>query len=203
MELRYGPNSPFARKVRAAVIECGLTDCVTLVRTVARDPKTDLGTVNPLVKVPALVADDGEALYDSPVICEYFSTLAGGKTLIPPVGPARWRVLRRQALGDGIIDAILFMRDIAHPVDGAPPPPAEARQREKIDRGLDVLESESADLKDQGATVGTIAVGCALGWLDFVYPDYDWRAARPALAQWYAEFAERPSMTETAPMRRS
>jgi glutathione S-transferase len=189
--------------VRAAVIECGLTDRITLVRTVARDPMTDLGTINPLVKVPALVMDSGEALYDSPVICDYFSTLAGGEALIPADGPARWQVLRRQALGDGIIDVILFMRDIERPAEGEALSKAETRQREKIDRSLDVLEGEAGEMNCEGVTVGAIAAGCALGWLDFIFPDYNWRAARCALAQWYAKFAERPSMSETTPIRRS
>jgi glutathione S-transferase len=200
MELRYGANSPFARKVCAAAIECFLTDRITLVRTVARDPMTDLGTINPLVKVPALVMDNGEALYDSQVICEYFSTLVGGEMLIPPVGPARWRILRRQALGDGIIDAILFMRDIELPPEGEPP--ATAHQREKIDLSLGILENEADTMTQEGITVSAIGVGCALGWLDFVYPDYDWRTAKPALTQWYADFSRRPSMVATAPKRK-
>ncbi len=202
MELRYGPNSPFARKVCAAAIECFLTDRITLVRTVARDPMSDLGTINPLVKVPALVMDNGKALYDSQVICEYFSTLVGGEMLIPPVGPARWRILRRQALGDGIIDAILFMRDIERPPQCEPPSPAVARQREKIDLSLGILENEADTMTQEGITVAAIAVGCAVGWLDFVYPDYDWRTARPALTQWYADFSRRPSMVATAPKRK-
>ena len=104
MKLRYSPTSPYVRKVAVTIHELGLDDKVERVMTAPWDAATDLGRTNPLGKVPALIADDGTVLYDSPVICEYLDSLVGSR-LVPPGGPDRWTALRRQALADGLIDA--------------------------------------------------------------------------------------------------
>lgn len=204
MKLCFGATSPFSRKVRAAAIECGLADRITLVPTRTMDHDPYLLTVNPLVKVPALVTDDGQAFYDSPVICEYFDTLHDGPRLIPADGPQRWPVLRRQALGDGMMEALIFLHVPARRPRGVDTPEAVmARQRDKAACGLDALEGDANALTREGANVGTLAAGCALGWLDFAFAEWHWRADHPRLAAWYADFAARPSMAETAPVARS
>ena len=111
MKLCYGRTSPFSRKVRVAAFECGLDARIHLVTTGTMDrlPDPTLVAVNPLAKVPTLVTDEGETLYDSRVICEYLDTLHDGPRLFPPVGPERWRVLRRQSLGDGLMEALIFL----------------------------------------------------------------------------------------------
>ncbi len=203
MKLCYGRTSSFSRKVRAAAIECGLADRIALVSVGTMEHDPALAALNPLVKVPALVTDDGEALYDSPVICEYLDTLHRGPRLIPPSGPERWRVLRRQALGDGLMEALIFLGvPVRRPDGAATATPVLEQQKSKVDMGLDVLEKEAPAMEREGANVGTLAVACALGWLEYRFPDWNWRNGRPALAAWYTVFSQRPSMTETAPKPR-
>src|SRR4030095_2677278 len=104
MKLRYSTTSPFVRKVHVLALQTGKMHKIELVTTNTADPNSDHGKDNPLNKVPALALDDGSKLYDSRVICEYLDAPSGGK-FFPPVGPARWPALRRQALADGMADA--------------------------------------------------------------------------------------------------
>jgi glutathione S-transferase len=195
MKLRYTPPSPFVRKVLVLAIEAGLRERIELVPTKPWDPETDLTLDNPLGKVPALVTDDAGVLYDSRVICEYLDSLHNGGPFIPSSGARRWRVLRRQALADGIMDAaVLRVNEGRRPAELRSDDWVE-RQRSKIARGLDALEAEVADFGD--LDIGLIAVGCALGYLDFRFPEETWRAGRPGLAAWYAGIAQRPSFAET------
>ena len=202
MKLCYGRTSPFSRKVRVAAIECGLDHRIELVTTgtMDRQPDPQLVSVNPLAKVPTLITDDGETLYDSRVICEYLDALHDGPRLFPSAGPARWRALRRQSLGDGVMEALIFLVYAVRRPDGES---TEAlilqRQRDRIERTLDALETQTDQMREEAAGIGCVTVGCAIGWLDFRYPDWGWRNARPALADWYCGFAQRPSMIQTAP----
>jgi glutathione S-transferase len=201
MKLWYSPPSPFARKVRAAAIELGLAERIELVLTpvVPIDPNPALIAQNPLVKLPTLEAEDGTVLYDSRTICEYLDALAGGGRLFPASGPARWDALRRQALGDGIMDAGILRRyeRVLRP---------EALrwddwlrgQQAKIDYALDAAQAE-ADRWGEAFDIGHLTIACALGWLDFRFGDYDWRAKRAALAAWYEGVARRPSLAQTVP----
>ena len=108
MKLRSSPTSPYVRKVLVTLAETGQQDRVEAISTNPWDPATDLPRFNPLGKVPALILDDGVVLVDSPVICEYLDSLHDGDRLFPAAGPARWRVLRQQALADGILDAAIL-----------------------------------------------------------------------------------------------
>lgn len=199
MKLRYSPTSPYVRKVNATAIETGLRDRLEWIPTNAWDPADDLPTVNPLGKVPALITDEGEVLYDSVVICEYLDSVHGGARLFPPEGPARWRALKLHALADGMLDASV-LRLVEH--SRRPKelfwPEWDDRQKGKVDRALDALEAH-VDLLEGSPDIGKIAVGCALGYLDFRFPAEDWRGSRPRLAAWYETFAQRPSMRETEP----
>src|SRR4051812_16443664 len=107
MKLDFGGASPFVRKVTVTTIETGLDKKIERIPSPVLPTKLspELAAQNPLVKVPTLVTDGGEVLYDSAVICEYLDSLHDGKKLIPASGGERWRVLRAQALGDGILDA--------------------------------------------------------------------------------------------------
>src|SRR5689334_5968404 len=142
MKLRFSPTSPYVRKVMMVIHELGLTDRVQLETTDAWSPTTTLPTTNPLGKVPALVLDDGSALFDSPVIAEYLDSLPGGGTapLFPASGPARWTALRQQALADGICDAAILRR-----LEGNRPEQIRSTdwmesQRAAVARTVDVLE---------------------------------------------------------------
>ena len=201
MRLHYNKASPYARKVMVVAHETGLLDQLDLeVRTMTPvQPDEALVRDNPLGKIPCLVTDIGDVLYDSRVICEFLDSLHQGPTVFPVERPARWLALRRQALGDGILDAAVgtryetFIR------------PQERQwedwirhQKLKITRALDLLEGETEEF--EGATdIGTITIGCALGYLDFRYHDEDWRSSRPALGRWFDDFGRRPAMAATVP----
>jgi glutathione S-transferase len=201
MKLHHSAASPFVRKVMAVAIETGLDGRLEPVARVTTPVKPDAGLIgdNPLGKIPCLVTDAGAVLYDSRVICEYLDSLHAGPKMFPAAGPARWTALRRQAEGDGIMDAGLLGRyeTFVRPKEHRWGEWLEA-QRQKFRRTMDALEGEAADF-ERTVDIGTIAVGCALGYLDFRYGDEDWRAPRPRLAAWFERFAKRPSMARTAP----
>ncbi|HWG06057.1 MAG TPA: glutathione S-transferase N-terminal domain-containing protein [Beijerinckiaceae bacterium] len=203
MKLCFGTSSAFSRKVRIAAVECGLAERIELIRSATLSHDHALAAINPLAKVPALITDDGEALFDSPVICEYFDTLHDGPRLIPTESPARWRVLRRQAVGDGLMESLVFLGMVVRrPFGDATPQAAMDKERARVERCLDMLESEAQEI-ESGIDVGCISVACALGWHDSRFPEWNWRTTRPRLAAWYDAFAKRPSMTETIPYRSS
>ena len=198
MKLLYSPTSPYVRKVLVSAIELGISPSIELLPTNVWDPDTDIATHNPLGKVPALVTEGDEVLYDSPVIIDYLNSLNENLELIPGSGRARWNALRRQALGDGVLDAaILRFLEEKRPEnersDGW-----ISRQKTSVNRALDQMETE-ADGLGQDVNIGTITTGVALGYLDFRFAADNWRAERPALADWFDVFCDRPSMVETIP----
>jgi glutathione S-transferase len=200
MKLRYSPTSPYVRKVIVAAIEVGVEGRIEVVPTDPWDPETDLPDDNPLGKVPTLITEDGMTLIDSSVICEYLDRLHDGPPLFPPAGEVRWQALRWRVLGDGILDASVSRRveDKFHErhlrsADWI------ARQKRTIERTLAALEREVSEISQAPITIGHISVGCALGYLDLRFPEDDWRTGHPALAAWYADFVQRPSMAATAP----
>ena len=198
MKLRYSPLSPFVRKVTVTLIETGLEDKVERIPTDVWDPETDIAKDNPLGKIPALITDDGKVLYDSPVICEYLDGLHDGDKLFPASGQTRWQALRLQALGDGMSEAgVLRLLETRRPEE-MQYEKWMARQTATVLRAMDALESETDGLEGP-LTIGQVAVGCSLGWLDFRFPDLGWRQDHPGLAEWFDGFSERPSMTATGP----
>ena len=200
MRLHYSTASPYVRKVMVVAIETGQEDALELtarkVSPVA--PAGEVHRDNPLGKVPCLVTDDGQALFDSRVICEYLDSRHDRPKLFP-AGPARWTALRRQAQADGILDAGILVRyeTMLRPEERRWPEWVEG-QKAKMARALDALENE-AESFGESVDIGTIAVGCALGWLDFRYAADAWRTGRPELAAWFEGFAQRPSMASTMP----
>ena len=207
MKLRHSPTSPFVRKVMVAAYELGLETRIERIPTrVAPTQRNDeVVRDNPLVKIPALTTDDGLVIYDSRVICEYLDTLAGGGKLFPAAGKPRWRALRQQALGDGILDAgILARYESLRPREFQWQEWIDAQMR-KVRGALSALEMEceSGDLAlpaaDATIEIGHLAIGCALGWLDFRYPAEAWRERHRRLAAWHESLARRRSLQETAP----
>ncbi len=199
MKLRYSPTSPYVRKVMIVAHEIGFAERLQIVAANPWATDTDLPQDNPLGKVPALITDDGAHLFDSPVICEYLDSLNLGHKLFPAAGPARWAALRRQALGDGILDAAVALRleSVMRPAEYRWPAWL-ARQEAAIGRGLDAAEADMPHFGDD-FNIGAIAIVCALGYLDFRWPDDDWRKSRPQLARWYAVQRTRPSVQVTVP----
>jgi glutathione S-transferase len=197
MKLFYQTHSPYARQVLVLAHEIGLADRleVTHHETSPTRRNEAVFAVNPLGKVPVLVLDDGFALFDSGVICDYLDGLHGGLRLIPPSGPARWRALRLQAVAHGISDAGSAVR---HETERRPAPyryPAMCDgQTRKLIAAYDFLERESA--LDGPLDLGQIALATALSWIEFRnLPGF--RDGRPRLQSWYDGFAQRPSMLAT------
>ena len=199
MKLRFSPTSPYVRKVMVVALETRVAGQIEQIRTDPWSPDDDLPTHNPLGKVPALLLDDGQVLYDSRVIAEYLDDMHGGAKMFPPSGEERWLALRQQALADGILEASV-MRFIEYQRR-----PANLRwqawvdrQSDKIDRALDILEQEVA-LLDGPITIGTISVAIALEYVDFRLREMNWRDNRERLSDWLEAYSERPSMTATRP----
>jgi glutathione S-transferase len=194
MKLFSSDTSPYARKVRIAAIEKGLQARIELVPQSPFDSDTAaLLAANPLGKIPALVLEDGSALYDSRVICEYLDGLSPAHRLIPEAGGARIDVLRRQALADGVMDAAFSLVMEQRRPEARQSSEWQARWRAGIVRGTAAMEPrETFDL-------GQVAAAAALGYLDFRLGALDWRAAAPAVAEWWREVQDRRSVRETAP----
>jgi glutathione S-transferase len=197
MKLAYSPASPYVRKVVACAIARGIKDKIEIWKIGTTDPA--LLPVNPLSKVPTLITDDGVSLYDSPVICEYLDSIGTAPKLFPAAGPARWKALCQEALGDGILDATQpRRREIALPQDDGRKGYIELQQG-KVSRALDVLEKEAGSL-GMLTTIGEITIGCALGYLDFRYANEPWRPGHPKLDAWYAKVVKLPPLAETMPV---
>lgn len=200
MRLYHSPTSPYARKVMVLLLETGQQADVALIPATGSpvDPGTMPVAQNPLGKIPALERDGGPALYDSRVICRFLDDRAGG-VLYPPA-PRLWETLTLEATADGILDAALLMvyESRLRP-EGLRLADWTEGQWDKIARALDALESRWADHLAGPLDMGQIAVGCALGYLDFRHGARDWRAGRPRLADWYRVFADRPAMRATHP----
>jgi glutathione S-transferase len=197
MKLRYAAASPYVRKVLVVAHEQRLAGRIELVPTTISpvQPNDSLAAENPLMKVPSLTTDDGQVLFDSPVICEYLDSLASGPKLFP-AGAARWTALRQQALGDGILDALILCRyEATRPEDKRWSGWTDG-QMKKAHQGLAAAERE--DLSGP-RTIGHVTIGCTLGYLDFRFPDDGWCGRHPKLAAWYSAVEALPSMQATKP----
>jgi glutathione S-transferase len=196
MKLYSHPASPFGRKCKVVAHELGIK--YEMIVVAARDDE-ELRKLNPLKKIPILVLDDGSTLFDSRVICEYLNDFGNGKFFpgksLFGTNTGQWRSLGLQALADGIMDAAVALR-YETTADDKRNPDHIRRYTATIDAGLDALERmKFLDTP----TIGEIAAGCALGYLDFRYAEMNWRATRPKLAQWFEKFSQYPSMLATVP----
>ena len=201
MKLFYSPLSPFVRKVMIVAIENGLDGRIETVTTGVNPaaPNKDLAQHNPLMKIPALITDDGLTLVESKVIAQYLDALGANK-LLPATGHGRWKALRMEAIADGIADAGILVRyeQAMRPaglqwqqwIDG---------QLAKIGNALDLLEAEAADLEGP-LDLGKAAVASALDWMEFRNVVPGARDSRPKLFAWLDK-ANRdiPSLAATKP----
>ena len=197
MQLFYSPTSPFVRKVVACAMIRGLDSRIERIRTDAAASPPALLAANPLSKVPALLTEDGVALFDSPLICEYLDSIGEAPPLFPEHGASRWVALRLQALADGMMDAAVMAR-------GESVRPQEAARQANIDRQKAAVSRSLALLEDHPPAdglpdIGKISVACALGYLDFRFAADGWRDHHPRLAQWFATVSAWPAIAETAP----
>jgi glutathione S-transferase len=202
MKLIGSLTSPYVRKVRVVLAEKKLDYQLSLEDVWGND---NILAANPLGKVPCLVMEGAEAIFDSRVIVEYVDTLSPVGKLIPASGRERVEVRTWEALADGLLDASILARLEAT----WPGRTAEQRSAAWIDRQLSrvhsTLAAMSHGLGDKPwcagiyLTLADIAVGCALGYLDFRFPEIDWRADHPNLQRLYDKLATRQSFIDTAP----
>jgi glutathione S-transferase len=185
MKLRSTPTSPFSRKVKMAAAVLGLDKCVVPEFADPLNADDTLRLQNPLGKMPVLVLDDGSSVFDSVVILDYLDQLAGGGRIIPRDPDLRRRARTLEALADGILDAaILIVYEGRHrPIEKHHEPWLDY-QRGKIVRALSFIDQAPPTVD---VTVGTIALACALGYLDW-RKQVDWRAQYAALVDWLEKF---------------
>jgi glutathione S-transferase len=199
MKLFFSPTSPYVRKCLVVAHEVGVDGQLQLLGSNAHPVNRDASIIaaNPLGKVPTLVTDDGAALYDSRVICEYLDARYGGGKLFPATGAARWQALTLQALADGMLDAALLARyeQIARPEE-LRWPDWQTGQLDKLDTSLTALEQGQLVL-DQRVDIGTLALACALWYVDLRFDHLAWRARFPQVEQWYHDFGTRASLKAT------
>ena len=200
LKLLYSPTSPFARKVRIVLAEKKI-EC-EVVPDAPFEPTSQAQRWNPLGKIPVLVLDDGTSLYDSRVIVEYLDNVSPVSRLIPE--PARQRIVVRrwEALSDGICDATVAIvqerKRAAHQQDEG----FVARQAGKVSAGLAEMSRELGErawCNGEAYSLGDIAAGCALGYLDLRDPGRDWRRDYPNLARHAEKLGKRASFVDTAP----
>ncbi len=200
MQLFYSRTSPFARKAIVLLRETGQDDDVDLVAA-AGSPvdAAKMPTVhNPLGKIPALVRDDGPALFDSRVICQFLDARAGGQ--LYPAAPRRWDCLTLEAMADGMVDAaILMVYETKLRPEGTRFDAWTEGQWAKVARALQALEANWIAYLAGPLDMGQVALGCALSYIDFRLAPRHWRAGHPRLAAWEATLAARDSMKATAP----
>jgi len=200
MKLIGSHTSPFVRKARIVLAEKRIE--YELVVDNPLGPASRVAEFNPLGKVPVLVTDDGAAIYDSSVIVEYLDTVSPVGRLIPELGRLRINVKRWEALADGLMEASAFIVLERRR-------PAAQQSREWMDRQgtkvTQVLRAASHDLAErawcagEGYSLADIALGCALGYLDFRFADLDWRAQYANLARHAGKLFKRPAFESTLP----
>ncbi len=197
MILRSSPPSPFGRSVKLAAAILGLKDRIEVVTADTNDPNDALRKQNPLGKIPALILENGKAIFDSRVIIEYLDMLAGGGKVIPKDGDARYDVLVLLALANGLMEAALLqVYEGRYREADKTEPKWLALQSGKVERALAVLEA-SPPIIDATPNAGCIGVACALGYLDLRFAG-KWRADHPNLVAWLDAFAAKvPAFEET------
>jgi glutathione S-transferase len=203
MKLIGSTSSPYVRKVRVVMAEKKLD--YVFVQDNVWSADTRIAESNPLGKVPCLIMEGADAMFDSRVIVEYVDTLSPVGKLIPTVGRERAEVKTWEALADGLLDASILARLEATWADRPPEQRSQAwidRQMGKVDASVKAM---SHGLGDKPFCVGIhlsladIAVGCALGYLDFRFPQHPWRSEYPNLVKLQDKLTQRPSFIETHP----
>lgn len=198
MRLLGNPASPFARIVRVMASETGLALDMVTVKVHPVDPNPAVVEVNPGARIPAAILHDGSMLYDSRSIARWIAAWPDATIQLYPEGDALWQVLRRESMAHGALDAAILLHYELRlrPEDKLWPEWVEG-QEGKIRRFVVAVAGELHDLNAMDAA--SISLACTLGYLDFRHAALDWRNGQLALAEWYAEFAARPSMQNSAP----
>ena len=194
MQLLYTKRSPYARKAQILALEKGIP--LELIEEDLAKKSPALMQANPLGKIPALILDDGQTLFDSPVICEYLDSLNSNPQLI--LAAKRWQILRWQALADGLMDSSVaqYLEKARHPNDfniGF-----IQNQENQCGLILSYFEQHLAELQD--LSLASIAVACAVAYIDFRLPHLNPNGRYPLLEAWLNELNKRPSFSTTVPV---
>jgi len=199
MTLHWSPKSPYVRKVMICLHELNLENRVEKIRSVAAmlKPNPSIMQDNPLSKIPTMTTEDGTVLYDSVVICEYLNTLGRGD-IFPEIAPEKWQALRWHALGNGLLDALILWRnerEKEHPLTEL-----ISAFEIKFNTCLNLLDDEIQALTSSRLNIGTITLGCALGYVDYRFENLNWKAKHPELASWFRQISQRPSFIASLPV---
>ena len=197
MKLLGHDGSPYVRKVRLVLEEKRIPYEYVQARPAL--PGSPVPEYNPLAKIPVLVTDEGKGIYDSPVIVDYLDALVAEPRLIPAGLEQRVDVKRWEALGDGITDSTVL---VSHDHEKVQKPEWHQKQQLKIDRGVAAMAKALGEREFCYGTrfsLADIAAGYALGYMDRMLPDIDWRAAHPNLARLAERLATRDSFRKTLP----
>lgn len=200
MKLIGSLTSPYVRKARIVLAEKKIE--YEFVLDNPWSAGSGVARLNPLGKVPVLVLDDDSTLFDSRVIVEYLDGVTPNNRLLPAAGRERIRIKRWEALADGVLDAAVAVRLEAKRPKHEQSADWIARQREKIDRSLEAMSEDLGEhpwCSGNAFSLADVAVGTALGYLDFRLPDIQWRDRHANLARLFEELMERPSFAETVP----
>jgi glutathione S-transferase len=193
-------TSPYVRKARVVLAEKKID--FDLVIDSPNAPDSNVPRYNPLARVPVLILDDDDAIFDSPVIVEYLDNLAPNNKLFPPTNRERIEVKRWEALSDGLLDAAVAIRLESLRPEGQRSENTMRRERDVIDSSLAMMASELGEkhwCMGTPFTFADVAVGCALGYLDFRFPDIDWRTRHSNLGRLHEQLMQRPSFADTLP----
>lgn len=205
MKLYFSNTSPYSRKVRLCIIHKGLQEQV---EEVPVDPFSDdpvLNRVNPLGRLPALILENNESLFDSPVICRYLDTLTTKSSLIPQTGWSQWQTLCWEALADGVTDATYNLVMERRRPAAEQSPGWIANWSTEIQAGLRDMEHKVDKLQSE-ITLAHLAVGSAIGYLDFRIPELLYSSECPQVSEypqlvtWYERFKTHTSMIATSPV---
>lgn len=200
MRLMHGKLSPFTRKVMIFVHEKGLQDRVEIVAAAVAQGKNnaELMELNPIGKIPTLVTDDGQSIYDSFVICDYLEGLAAEPRLIPLAQARRTVALKINAIADGLIVAGVLAKLEQSKVTEKRWEEFGAAQWAKMEKCIEALSNELLALEAH-YDIAAIGAICALGWVDARAPETKWRTRFPVLAAWFDKQHERPAVQNTRP----
>jgi glutathione S-transferase len=202
VKLYGGPISPFVRKAGMCIIEKGLEQRVERVRayTAMIQANVELMRRNPLSKIPVLETDQGTALFDSDVICEFLDTeFSSGLRLYPTAGAMRWQVLRWNALACGALDALVLWRFERNRPIALQSAEVLSTFATKLHACLDSIEAELPSISATDFSIAHISIACMFGYCDFRFQDLDWRTQHPLSVSWFEQFKQRPSARRTAP----
>src|SRR3989338_463640 len=195
MKLLYTPRSPYARKVRIVAIEKGIK--LELVSEDLVNKSPGLVKANPLGKIPTLILDNGQTIFDSPVICEYLDNIRPRPAFIPNDPQKHLTVLTLTAAADGLMDVTvaMFMEKVRHPKDFNAA--FIAANEATVKRCFAYFDAQADALEE--LNIASIALASAIGYLNFRMPQLWPPSNYPKLARWYEEFSMRKSMQETVP----